>query len=124
METNNEYTHELRHHNYKLGNNHSDRLEIGTYDECFKQLQEISDYQKVGTGLLLGNCGYSIVNLEEERIQHIKNTGIELYSALQAILNFNIEQLGANNELLSALHRGKEAIKKADNITQIVNKSI
>ena len=37
----------------------------------------------------------------------------ELLEALNGITKFNIESLGANNELLIAIRNGKKAIKKA-----------
>lgn len=85
-------THELRHHDYTKGVNHSEVLYYGTKDECMANLSEIAKPRNVGVSYLLGNAGYSIVSLEEERINKIKAAAPELLEALKeakfAIMNY------------------------------------
>ncbi len=78
------HTHEIRYHDYRKGNNHSEVLCKGTQEECNAFLKSKAADMECGVGLLLNNCGYSFVSLEYEAQERIKAAAPELLSALKS----------------------------------------
>lgn len=87
----------------------------GTKEECHNEVIKRAKEIGCGTGLLYNNGGYSIVDLEEERISKIKQVAPDLLEALQKIHkeltrdNFDIDDI---DELITISYI---AIKKATN---------
>ena len=91
----NKHTHELRLLRYrdyeqkKSGNNISlyyyEVLVQGTKEECHSEVVRRAEVEGCGTGLLYNNGGYHIVNLEEERLNILKEYAPEMLEVLVEI---------------------------------------
>lgn len=84
MDTN--HTHELRLHDYTKGLNHIQVLVKGTEEDCLAYLEIEAKRRGCGIGLLVNNGGYTVVDLAAEVIAKKKAAGVELFDALQILL--------------------------------------
>ena len=80
------HTHELRKTTHKLaigGIKYTSTVLVkGSNQECYEYLGKIAEEYKCGIGLLLNNGGYSVVDLDLEKIKRICDSGVQLLESL------------------------------------------